>query len=325
MWPFLPSLRLIRYLLVWKVNSRLIRVPRHLSPELSMSLGMIAARRLPTRQARSWHKALSPAMEKVAKGPLKPEVCLQAGWPLEAALLVYPGKLAYGQGELLLWELKLFGDSADHGFFLEVVLPAMEEAGFTADLPWQNRHSLWGHFDVHAVYVARGGQWEPLVQAGKLDLRYQAGTGQWAEGLEWGYSLPRSMRRLTWLTPFDLEGVSGKATSPQTSPLLAILEALVRRVGALVPGPHRTPGGDLWDLWPPEEQAYLQQAMEQAARTPMRAQSLSSVPSRWPGRWQGAHVFPAIPDLLIPYLQLAAVLHVGGQTHFGCGTFALSR
>ena len=64
MWPFLPSLKLIRYLLVWKVNNPLIRVPRFLAPELSLVLGTVIANRLPTREAGSWHKTLTPWHER---------------------------------------------------------------------------------------------------------------------------------------------------------------------------------------------------------------------------------------------------------------------
>jgi hypothetical protein len=43
----------------------------------------------------------------------------------------------------------------------------------------------------------------------------------------------------------------------------------------------------------------------------------------WPGEWIGAQLFARIPPRLLPYLELASVLHVGKHTHFGCGTFVL--
>ena len=52
------SIHLIRYLLVWRVNHSLIRLPSWLPVELSFVLGNIIAERLPTNQARPWRKAL---------------------------------------------------------------------------------------------------------------------------------------------------------------------------------------------------------------------------------------------------------------------------
>lgn len=328
MWPFLAALKLVRYLVVWKVNSPLARVPRYPGPELSRTLGTIIARRLPTREARSWNKSLSAWRRQEAAGS-ETQLAPSSPWPVEAVLLVYPGKLTYGQGELVLWELKLFGESADHEFFLETILPAMEEAGYTADLPRQERNSLWGHFDIHAVYAARGGCWEPLVQEGRLDLRYRANAGQWAEGMDWGMSIRRPLRRLRWVTPFDLDesGFSGKQDTSgegtaDAPPLAAVIEALTGRLDVLLSG-NRRASNEARELWSAEEQAYLQRALEQAWQTSLRSQQLDPVPPKWPGRWLGMHRFSAIPAALIPYLQLASILHIGGQTHFGCGAFVL--
>ena len=219
------SVNLIRYLLVWKVNSSLVQLPGCLSAELSSVLGEIIAKRLPTDEARHWRRTLAPWNEYYdgisRKGKNSPIVIPEVSWPIDAILFAYPGKRTYGRGELILWELKLIGESADHGFFLEAILPAMEEAGYTSDPKWNRPNRLWGRFDIHSVYVARGSNWEPLVTDGRLDLRYNASPIQWAEGLTFGlesgnrFSHPT---RLTWLTPFDLEESSdgnGNASPPR--------------------------------------------------------------------------------------------------------------
>jgi hypothetical protein len=249
-------------------------------------------------------------------------------------LFVYPGKRTYGQGELILWELKLLGESADHGLFLEVILPAMEEAATTSDPRWRRPHSLWGQFDIHAIYVARGARWEPLVQEGQLDLRYHATPTQWAEGLTFEPSSERVLDRLTWLTPFDLTSQPAgrrkrRAARFKTIPanevptLHGILEALVARMAALLPGKYTTPE-DVWNSLNAEERSALEKALELATRIPVQHHKLQPVPKHWPGRWIGTQTFQFIPRPLLPYFELASILHIGRQTHFGCGTFVVS-
>lgn len=340
MWTCLNSVKLVRYLLVWRVNSPFVRLPGCLSADLSSVLGTIIADRLPSREAGPWRKAVAQlngddgaALRQVSQ---EPKAFPESLWPIEAALFVYPGKLAYGQGEVILWELKLFGESADHGFFLEFILPAMEEAGYTSDPRWRSRNRLWGRFDICAVYAARGSRWEALVRDGRLNLRYRATPVQWAEGLTFGPGSERTFSRLSWLAPFDLrdtrsdEGDAGpseeaKGAVPGQAPtLLIILEALMSRLGALIPG-RRNASWDVRGVLTPEEQSQLQDDIDQAGRVSLRSKYLKPAPKNWPGQWSGTQVFDPIPSPLIPYLQMASILHVGRQTHFGCGTFALSE
>ncbi|HID63909.1 MAG TPA: CRISPR system precrRNA processing endoribonuclease RAMP protein Cas6 [Anaerolineae bacterium] len=344
MWPFIKPIKLIRYLLVWRVNSPLVRLPRWLSTELSLGLGTMIANRLPTRQARPWRKALAARDEYGGIsliGRKKPWTLPEMPWPIETVLFVYPGKQTYGQGELILWELKLMGESADHGLFLEVILPALEEAGSVSDPQWQRKHGLWGRFDIHAVYVARGRRWEPVVSDGRLDLNYRATPVQWAEGLTFDLRSECIFDRLTWLTPFDLanddasarggqypsthSGQRGKKKiAPHQVPTLqSILESLIARMSQLLPGKHHTPD-DVWDALSSEEQSSFRAVMEQASLVPVRHIHLEPAPKHWPGRWIGTQTFASIPHPIIPYLDLASILHIGKQTHFGCGTFVVS-
>jgi hypothetical protein len=334
MWPFIQPVKLIRYLLVLRVNSSLVRLPRCLSTELSLALGTKIANRLPTREARPWRKALAPWEEHGGislVGKKKPSPLPEASWPMEAVLFVYPGKRTYGQGELILWELKLMGESADHGLFLEVILPALEEAGTVSDQQLQRQKSLWGRFDIQAVYAARGRQWEPVVSDGRLDLNYRATSVQWAEGLTFEPGSERVFDRLTWITPFDFSDADQadrrrrRKTIPshQVPTLQSMLESLIARMSLLLPGKHHTPD-DVWDVLSAEERASFQVVMEQASHIPIHHQGLKPAPKSWPGRWIGTQTFASIPHPIIPYLELASILHIGRQTHFGCGTFAIS-
>ena len=349
MWPFIRQINLIRYLTFWRVNRSLVRVPKCLSAELSLVLGTIIANRLPTREASRWRKALAPwneyqgealnvtinneaSKQEVEKSKTIPEI----SWPVETVLFAYPGKMSYGQGELIMWELKLLGENADHSFFLEVILPAMEEASNTADPQWHRQHSPWGRFDVDSIYVARGPRWEPMAQAGKLDVRYRATPTQWAEDLTFGSNSERAFKDLTWLTPFDLGITLDQADPSSTDPsprqkkilphekptLQRILEVLIARMAVLLPGKYNTPD-DVWNILSPEEKSSLQDVIEQVQQIPAHFKNLKPVPDDWPGRWIGAQAFPTIPPSVIPLLELASILHIGKQTHFGCGTFLL--
>lgn len=330
MWSFTRPINLIRYLIVWRVNSSLAVLPRCLAPQISWVLGDLISNRLPTHEARDWRKALVAWDDKKSPPP-------EARWPIEAVLFPYPDRQSYGRGEAILWELKLMGNSADHGLFLELVLPAMEEAASTSDPRWRRSNWLWGGFDIHAVYVARGARWEPLVSDGRLDLDYRASPAQWAEGLTFGQDSRRRFRNLTWITSFDLGEMPDALDSPHRAPtkgkipprevptIRGILDALIARMTLFLPRKHSTPE-DVWALLDAQEQANLRRVLGKAQRI-SRRQTLSLEPAHknCPGRWIGSQTFAgAIPKSLLPYLELAAILHVGRQTHFGCGTFRLS-
>ena len=204
MWDFISPINLIRYLIVWRVNGSLIQLPRYLPLALSQVLGTLIAERLPTQQTREWRKVLE-AWERAAQTDTKSskKTIPDVAWPIKSVLFAYPNKRAFGQGEVILWELKLIGDSADHGVFLERILPAMEQAATTTDARWFHHNGLWGRFDIQAVYASRGARWEPVVSDGKLNLDYRATPNQWADGLTFSADAERRFRRLTWITPFD--------------------------------------------------------------------------------------------------------------------------
>ncbi|MDI6792337.1 MAG: hypothetical protein QME81_05645 [bacterium] len=293
--------------------------------ELSLTLGSIIAQRLPTHEARPWRKALtslnrykdedldsdSPAQKQSGSLAL-PDV----SWPIKAVLYIYPGKRMYGRGEIILWELKLMGEDADHGLFLELLLPAIEEAGSTTNKEWRRQLRLWGHADIDSVYVARGLEWEPLVQEGRLDLRCRPTPTQWAEGETLTMMPPQRLRKIVWLTPFTFD-------PPRKKPNLQdILKATEARLHQLVPGQRGITSRmeDVFaDVKPP-----WQEVLKQTKQPLRRIDKLNGISAYCPGNWIGSQHFPMIPPALVPYLNLAAILHVGKYTHFGCGTFVLA-
>jgi len=326
MWNFISPVSLIRYLVVWRVNSPLVQLPRYLPAELSRVLGALIAQRLPTQPAHAWRPALAAWSQ--ADTPT-----YQVSWPIESALLAYPSKRAYGPGEVMLWELKLLGDSAEHGLFLELILPAMEEAAATTDPRWHRPYSLWGRFDISAVYAARGARWEPVVSEGRVNLEYRPSPSQWADGLTFSPNPERRFRSLIWITPVDLGQLPDaphphrrRVPSSHAPTFHGILDALMERMALFLPGkraaqPTGAPRG--WALLSPAEQTALWLVLEQTRPSLFQQHALEPPPRDWPGRWIGTQSFEAIPTPLLPYLQLASILHIGKQTHFGCGTFRL--
>ncbi|MFH0925527.1 MAG: hypothetical protein V1872_07845 [bacterium] len=339
MWNFLNQIKLIRYLVVWKVNSSFVKLPPSFSPELSRVLGTIISKRLSTREAKPWHKGLISGGNEILESEEQGSKT-ETLWPIESVLLVYPAKLSYGTGEFIIWELKLLGEQADHGFFLEVILPAIEEASYTSDRQWGYRNGLWGHFDIQSVYVARGYNWQPLVNNGRLDLRCQVSPEQWAEGLSFTspIRLQQAFRGLTWLTPFDIREICltkcflRGCHKKSTISLQGILELLILRLNYLIFGKnyttHLNPKENCFDinLFSPSDQKALQAAINDTKNIPTLSEEITYFSNKkLTGERIGKQTFTSnIPSSVIPYLELASILHVGRKTHFGCGTFYLN-
>ena len=376
MLPFISQVNLIRYLIVWQVTGPFVQLPRHFAADISQTLGTLIAESLPTQQARPWRRAAeswgslpgeAEASAGGAEGKPKARGASQRApasvgtnqrpplsvapswpaWPIETVVWTYPGKRGYGQGEPILWELKLLGNDADHGVFLELILPAMEAAATTSDERWRRQRSLWGRFDIQSVYVSRGPRWEPIVHDRRLDLGYRVTPAQWADGLDRRLApdapSKHRPRRLAWLTPFELgvqepdlqpppekdEDTADGLPAPRiprpitrtpVPTLRDILEALMARLAPLALGKRATVE-QAWALLTPEEQlaVWLDCDEGRLAKVDLQRSDKDA-----PGRWLGEQTFTKIPPRLFPYLELAATLHLGKHTHFGCGTFTFA-
>ena len=100
------------------------------------------------------------------------------------------------------------------------------------------------------------------------------------------------------------------------------MEALITRLTELVPGKYTMPD-DVWDLLTPDERISLRQIIRQGRRKSPRVKDIKPALPYWPGRWIGKQSIGIFPAASIPYLELASILHMGRQTHFGCGTFTI--
>ncbi len=327
---------LLRYLFVCRVTASIARVHGNPAVALSRILGETIADRLPTVDARPWHKSMA-AWETCRAEKSNGKRMVYMGrhryvdvptdpWPIAAALCFYPAKKSFGEGEPVLWELKLMGTSADHGHFLEVILPAVEDIGYRLNPELAGSNSLWGSFELKGVYVAHGTRWAPLVENGQLDLRYRPTPTQWSDGWARRFDPARGFTCLEWLKPFSLKVLVGEHRRMIKVPSVRnILNAWVERMAVLLAGRNAPPEA-FWDLMSEAEADALRAAFVQADTIPMSRYDFRSVPAPWPGKWVGRQTFTLpIGGELIPYLALAAMFHVGEYTHYGCGTFLLSE
>lgn len=321
------SINLIRYLIVWRVNSTLVNLPYCFVTDLSYKMVKTIRSRLTTREAQVWKKAENRWKEALDHNKEHSVLTLpDSPWPIQSTLMVYPGKQIYGFRERIFWELKLFNDSADHHWFLEVMLPAMEEAGCRQEIAKHSKNTVWGNFEIDAVYAARGHTWQPVVTAGQLDLKTAVNPGQWRDGLDFNFPRAQNFNHLDWITPFDVEipGYNRRKTrrtrTDWAPSMTLILNLLYERLVEVTASRHRA-GRDIFDEQQRETWAAIL-ALGKEVR--MINTKMKPAPRSWPGVSTGRQTFDQIPLELAPYLNLASILHIGRQLHFGCGTFLLS-
>lgn len=344
---------LLRYMLVLRMDKSMVVTPPALSVEMSYLLSTMIADRLPTSQIKPWRKLLEAWQQanpdltwKQGKRPLLSPPDAQC--PIAMTILPHDFKKCYGLNEVLLCELKLFGRDASHELFLELLLPALEQAGICSDSRWRRRNSLWGHCHLDSVWVARGKHWEPLVEEGRIDFSRRPDSRQWARGLELGvHSLGRDPRHLVWFTPLALPHLSPmqrlRLPRKYAPDLPTLLQTLADRLECLHPGctahnpdiqesageEQKARAGKedaspaLQPNSPATEHARPSSALATAAQTTMDATHVHAPPRSWPGHIWGKQVFSSLPQCLLADLELASILHIGGLTHFGCGTFQL--
>jgi len=317
------SIKLFRYLIAWRINQQMIRLPLDFTASISKNLGYAIADSLSTREARLWHKHLDANKLHLFQRPAIDDPYPESPWPINAVILPHTNKRNYCQGEVIYWELKLIGDSADHGFFLEAIVPAMEKLGYIEQNIPLSRMSIWGHYDILSVWVANGNRWEPLIANSQLNLRYHPKPLQWNSHLteEYYNNEMSKQNRLIWLRPFEFETQNLSQMHDKFIPeMQIIIESVVRRWSFFSLSIIRK---ELWDLVPSHLLIEVKKAWEIACNMRVISYNLTPALRDEPGLWSGEVTYENIPVFLMPYLDMAAVFHVGKKTHYGCGTFAL--
>lgn len=329
-------LKLFRYLIACKINGAFVHIPSYFPAEISVVLGTAIKEHLPSAQSHAWKTAMAPWEKQGSLSVLRrqnfkhlPEV----RWPIDTIIFPYPmEKKFFGLGETIFIELKFMGKNFDHSFFLEVILPVLEQLGQNFDDRWHQPYSIWGRFDIDAIYVARGLCWEPVVQYGKLNLKYRPTTYQWAKELFQEIPVTWLPDSLLWLTPVNIlmdnnnPNDSRKKKSPISKPTITnILEALIFRMSYLLSGKRIDING-FWKIINSKDKKNLKEAFEQAKNISIYNSDLNRAKTMGPKHLTGWQTFSTtMPKELLPYLTLAAVLHIGSHTHLGCGTFLIKN
>jgi hypothetical protein len=318
MYPFADNLSLMRYLLVLKIRTALVLVNPNFSIELSVGLSSIVSQRMFGAQASTWKKKLAlfsstPLQNTSGNSDTSFPTSF---WPVEVAFLACPAKIRYSREDLLLCELKLFGAVADHDFFLETILPALEQSSMESAPPIAWKSHLWGNFDLEAIFVGHADRWEAVVENGRLDFRVWPDATQWQKEAP-GAAPARRYKTLTWITPVCLPQA---VVAPQ---MVGIIEALFMRISQLTGKSYHTFRQYLANLAPAEIQT-IQRIVGVAEKARLQKQHELPLTVNVPNAWQGIQHYQRIPEALLPYLNLASILHVGNYTHFGCGTFYLT-
>lgn len=319
------TIKVLRYLCVWRVNSSLARMPTRFNLDLTHILAQLITDKLSTRLARPWKKLLSAYEQSRTDGTFTEKL-----WPLDVAISAYPTKSTFNQGEVICFEIKLFGEEASHDTFLELILPAMEDAGLRRDGRWYYKNGLWGHFDIDAVYVCKGDTWQPLVIDGELDLHYKPTPWQWADTHTERITQKvqqQTYKHLHWLTSFDLslsdETLLASVEEPWGRSLRRVIEAMIARMDYLLEI-SKNSELSIWDFFEKHEVDELEYSLNRSDEIIHGRHDIAPARRDIPGQWQGIQHFPeAIPAFFVPYLDVASILHIGRFTQYGCGSFIL--
>lgn len=305
-------LSLLRYLIVLRPNQAMAMLPPSLEIELVHWLGTLMARNIGGHEAKAWNKAVRRVAER--RIDTFPDRRSPDPWPLCFSLLVRTPSVRLIRGEPFILELNLFGERSSHQFFMGYILPALEQGGYEREAS-RSRSSLLGNYDVTDVYCAKGRRWEALVDMGCVTELDPPTPQQWC--LDFLTPRPdKVLTRLDWVRP-----VIPDEQPPDYGPDMPwLLAALARRVAII----RRSAEVDMDEViagLPHCEKTSWEQALVAAAS--MAPPRVLSKPG-WPaGALSGHQCFGAIPPVVLPFLELASILHLGLYCQYGYGCFSL--
>lgn len=322
----IPSnvIKTLRYLIGVTVNSSFVRLKQDSSIDFVYMVGTIISENLPTRYSRHWKKNILQF-----KGDQKKGVLMSQLWPIDASIIFYPSKVIYTEGDIIFFELKLFGADAEHDFFLETILPAIEDIGYKKDRDWYKSSTLWGHYDVSYICIADGFNWIPLAEDGVINLKYNPNPWQWLNvdtHEKFKLMMSHKYRAVEWLKGVTLsDDLQTDNIDENYRSLYFLMSSILERMNYLLEVSNRSKL-TIFDLMDNNEQKEnFEIALEDSKKVLFGRHDLSISHSKSAGRWFGTQKFNQdIQSIFIPYLNLGSVFHIGDNINYGAGTFSLS-
>ena len=314
--------QILRYLFVLRVNCSLIETLKQPEQEIVHLLAALIAENMGGADGKAWKKAA----RRLANGSVAVSVDTvplpgPPPWPVDAVVLAENPGTRLGLDEHFLFELTLFGDRIGHHFILEYLLPALEQAGYSR-MEGQAKFGLWGNYEVVGLFCAHGADWEPVIDEGLLSSEYFPAPDQWARDFMMS-GAGKMFTRLDWIRP-----LAPDAAMPENGPDMPwLLAALERRMTALklLNRGSATDMDALVQGIPGMEKTSWQQAVDAAQAMPAPVSVLRPVEKKHPAKAViGRQYFSAIPPVVLPWLELASLLHLGLHTNYGYGGFSLA-
>ncbi|GAB4495055.1 MAG: hypothetical protein OHK0052_01620 [Anaerolineales bacterium] len=311
MWSIQPEIPLLRYLIALRINNSWVRLPESnaLALEFSQGIGEQLLNLLPLHERRPWERILLPKNDPAFLAMPQPD---EMRWHVDTIFHLYPHSKRHGFGDYLFMEVKLLGERASHEFFITYLLPAFEVLGSKRQR--SDRYVLWGHYDISHIWVAHGRTWQPIVEDSKLNLKLRPTTAQWAQNLPTRPTDLPTYSQIIWHTAYKFEQI-------QIPMLNDLLNQLLERLVNLLPNVENI--NQLWQKLTVEEQTDLLFALRESEKIRLTHHKITR--DRKTQICSGWQQFETIPAALLPYLELAAILHLGKDTHYGLGTFHLTK
>uniref|UniRef100_UPI004057BEE8 hypothetical protein n=1 Tax=Candidatus Electrothrix sp. TaxID=2170559 RepID=UPI004057BEE8 len=314
-------IQILRYLFVLRINRSLIETLKQPDQEILHNLAALIAENMGGADGKAWKKAA----RRLANASV--DVSLDAvplagppPWPIDAVLLAENPGTRLCLNELFFFELTVLSDRIGHHFILEYLLPALEQAGYSR-MEKQPKFGLWGNYEIVGLFCAHGADWEPVIDEGQLSSDYFPKPDQWARDFMMN-GTGKIFTRLDWIRP-----LAPDAAMPENGPDMPwLLAALERRMTALKLLNKGSADMDtLVQGIPGMEKASWQEAVDAAQAMPAPVSVLRPVEKEHPAKAViGRQHFSAIPPVVLPWLELASILHLGLHTHYGYGGFSLA-
>ena len=216
-------------------------------------------------------------------------------------------KKIYRAGEYFAFEIRLFGQAAQHRLLIERFLPAIEMGGKLngigswIDIPQSN----YGCFEVHKVLVARPDKWVEVYNPRQWFFQevvpddVNAAVAQTSE----------QRTTLTWLTPFCLKQKNTHIVEPDIASLVKFIS--VRLI----------------QLQPSFCRDHFTEILAQAQKVRIFQHDLRLVElfEKRSDMFQiGKIIFEQLPPPLARMLDIGSIIHIGKATRYGNGIYEFS-